>query len=156
MAINYDSLSVVLFETRDWRLDRIGIHWIHFVLKIMPFYFSQFSHLMIEFQSPNCPRRFRKLNRKKGIHLTGKSIWKKREVEKSEMKLERLKLESSSWSWKARAQVEKYNWSWKLTHGVGKFKFNLERINEVRKLSNFSLSNLKLSNFSSFPTGLSN
>ena len=47
--------------------------------------------------------------------------WKEREVGKSEMKLERLKLENSRRSCKARNEV-------------GKFKLNLERLNEVGKL----------------------
>ena len=49
------------------------------------------------------------------------------------MKLERMKLESSGWSWKGRTEVEKNNWSWKVTDEVEKIWFNLE-INEVRKL----------------------
>ena len=35
-----------------------------------------------------------------GICVVGKGSWKEREVGKSEMKLERLKLESSGQSWK--------------------------------------------------------
>ena len=44
-----------------------------------------------------------------GIRKNGKGSWKEREVGKSEMKLERLKLESLSQSWTARAEVGKYN-----------------------------------------------
>ena len=43
----------------------------------------------------------------KGIRVVGKGSWKEREVGKSEMKLERLKLESSDRSWKVRAEVGK-------------------------------------------------
>ena len=54
------------------------------------------------------------------IRVVGKGSWKKREVGKSVMKLEKVRkfgLKLESWS------------------EVGKFWFNLERINEVRKLS---------------------
>ena len=63
-----------------------------------------------------------------GMRVVGKGSWKEREVGKN-----RLKLESLSWSWKARDEVGKYNWSWKVTYEVGKFKLNLERLNEVGK-----------------------
>ena len=56
----------------------------------------------------------------KGIHEVGKGSWKEREVGKSEMKLERSKLESSGRSWKARTEVgklglklESLNLTWK-------------------------------------------
>ena len=68
-----------------------------------------------------------------GIRV-GKDSWKKREVGKSDIKLERLKLESLGWSWKFRAEVRKYKWIWKVTEEVGKFLINLETNNEVGKL----------------------
>ena len=55
------------------------------------------------------------------VPVVGKNSWKKREVGKSGMTLERMKLKSSVWSWKVRAEVVK-------------FWFNLERFNEVEKL----------------------
>jgi len=55
------------------------------------------------------------------VPVDGKNSWKKREVGKSGMKLERIKLKSSVWCWKVRAEVVK-------------FWFNLERFNEVEKL----------------------
>ena len=39
------------------------------------------------------------------IHVVGKENWKKREVGKTEMKLERLKSKSSGQNWKVRAEV---------------------------------------------------
>ena len=63
---------------------------------------------------------FKETNRDpRGIRVVGKF-----KVRKSEMKLERLKLESSGGSWKVRAEVRKDNWSWKVTGEVGKFWFN--------------------------------
>ena len=47
------------------------------------------------------------LNTAQGIREVGKGSWKKREVGKSKMKLERLNLESSSRSWKVRGEVGK-------------------------------------------------
>ena len=55
------------------------------------------------------------------MRVVGKGSWKEREVGKSKMKLERLKLESSRRSWKVRGEVEKFelkfessDWSWKV------------------------------------------
>ena len=42
-----------------------------------------------------------------GIRLVGKGSWKKREVGKPELKLERLKFETSGRSWKGRSEVGK-------------------------------------------------
>ena len=79
---------------------------------------------------------------KKGIRVAGKGKWKKREVGKSDMKSERMKLESSRRSWKARAEV-------------GMFRLKLESTTEVGNFGTFKLSNnsqnfstaAKLSNF---------
>ena len=73
----------------------------------------------------------------KGIHEVGKGSWKEREVGKSEMKLERSKLESSGRSWKARTEV-------------GKFKFNLESEHGENSSSIYFFPT------SDFPTTLSN
>ena len=43
-----------------------------------------------------------------GIRVVGKGSWKKLEDGKSDIKLERMKLESSRRSWKVRAEVRKY------------------------------------------------
>ena len=58
---------------------------------------------------------------KPGIRVVGKGSWKEREVGKSKMKLERLKLESSSRSLKVRGEVGKFElklessgWNWKV------------------------------------------
>ena len=59
-------------------------------------------------------------SREDEIRVVGNGSWKKREVGKSNMKLERMKLVSSRRSWKARAEV-------------GKFSLKLESTNEVGK-----------------------
>ena len=56
-----------------------------------------------------------------------KGSWKEREVGKSEMKLERLKLESSSRKWKVRGEVGKFEqeletFQWKARDELGKYK----------------------------------
>ena len=43
------------------------------------------------------------------IRVVGKGSWEQREVGKSDMKLERMKMESSFRGWKVRAKVGKYN-----------------------------------------------
>ena len=41
-----------------------------------------------------------------GVHVVGKGSWKDREIGKFEMKLERVKLESSSQSWTAQLKLK--------------------------------------------------
>ena len=64
-------------------------------------------------------------DRSRGIRVVGKGNWKKREVGKpamklERMKLERMKLESSRRSWKVRAEVGKLGLKLKSTTEVGK------------------------------------
>jgi len=49
-----------------------------------------------------------------GLHVVRKSSWKNRGVGKSEMKLERMKFERSSRSWKRHPKLENDHWSWKI------------------------------------------
>ena len=73
------------------------------------------------------------------MSVVGKGRWNECGVGKFVMKLERLKLVSSSRSLKARVEVGKYISSWKVTDEVEK--------QLKQKLSNFRLSNSKF-----FPT----
>ena len=58
--------------------------------------------------------------RTNGIRVVRKDSCKKREVGKSDMKLERMKLESSCRSWKVRAEVGKCGLKLESTTEVGK------------------------------------
>ena len=70
-----------------------------------------------------------------GIRVVGKGSWKKREVGKFDMNLERMKLESFHRSLKVRAEVGKVGLNLESTTEVGKFELNLERSIEVGKLN---------------------
>ena len=68
-----------------------------------------------------------------GIREIGKGSLNEREVGKSQMKLESLKLENSGRSWKVRTEVEKFGpkldslrRSWIFRAEVGKFELKLE------------------------------
>ena len=57
---------------------------------------------------------FKQYGYKKGKGEVRKGSWKKREVGKSDMKSERMKLERTHRSWKVRTEAGKINRSWKL------------------------------------------
>ena len=86
-----------------------------------------------------------------GIHVVGKGNWKQREVGKFEVKLERMKLESSSRKLKSSIAVEKFSIKLKRSIWVRKLFLELESFPCPLVISNFShiiQTVAKLSNFS--------
>ena len=84
-----------------------------------------------------------------GMHVVGKGSWKKREVRKFKMKLERIKLKSS------KPKLEKFLL---LNTALKTFQLRsvLSNLLVKWKLSNFRFSNLRFFNFAFFPTAISN
>ena len=100
-------------------------------------------------------------------HVVRKGSWKERLVRKFEMKLERMKFENLSPSWKVRLKVEspievgkfsiklERTSTWKTTTEVFNFRRDFSTSRDTfkfnMKVSNFRLSNLS-AKFSFFPT----